>query len=286
MATGKARSEYDAEDILSDSISEALKSLGTFRGDSQLFTWIYSIIKRNASDFYKREQPRYDAHSTDTQPYEENAGVDAFRSEGGGMPEELGQQSMGYRLQQGTLGEDGEDAAGTDRKNDLHVLWSRMRNPEEMVLLGGHYEGVIDGYHWKIRIVGERRLQLMLHMSKLKKEYRETIWYRYFKEMSFEEIGAELGITANAAEHRKRRAIKSLSALVKEGDYFEERQIPDDWTGRVLTHEEADWRTFERCAREFRCILRDIVKDLERDIEEMIDLDVEFEVLELLPTMP
>jgi RNA polymerase sigma-70 factor (ECF subfamily) len=52
-------SHEDANDILQDVFVKAWKALGSFRGDSGLFTWLYRIATNEALSFLKRKKTRF-----------------------------------------------------------------------------------------------------------------------------------------------------------------------------------------------------------------------------------
>ena len=50
-----------AQDVVQETFLAALKSVGRFRGQSKVYTWLYSIASRQVADFYRR-QKRKDRH--------------------------------------------------------------------------------------------------------------------------------------------------------------------------------------------------------------------------------
>lgn len=48
-------SHDDAQDVLQDALIAALKSLGSYRGDSSLYSWLCGVTWNKAADFRRRE---------------------------------------------------------------------------------------------------------------------------------------------------------------------------------------------------------------------------------------
>ncbi|MCL6432527.1 MAG: RNA polymerase sigma factor [Anaerolineae bacterium] len=48
-------SHEDAQDVLQDALLAALKSLGSYRGDSTLYSWLCGVAWNKAADFRRRE---------------------------------------------------------------------------------------------------------------------------------------------------------------------------------------------------------------------------------------
>jgi RNA polymerase sigma-70 factor (ECF subfamily) len=64
-------SREDAEDALQDALLSALKGIGWFRGESNLSTWLYSIVINSARGIM-RQRLRHDVLSLDEQCWDEN----------------------------------------------------------------------------------------------------------------------------------------------------------------------------------------------------------------------
>ena len=49
-------SRFDAEEIVQETLLSAFDSLGTFKGNSSLFTWVCSIARHEVADFYRKRK--------------------------------------------------------------------------------------------------------------------------------------------------------------------------------------------------------------------------------------
>ncbi|NUQ82398.1 MAG: sigma-70 family RNA polymerase sigma factor [Bacteroidetes bacterium] len=58
-AYGYTGNQSDAEDIFQDTFAEVIRSIGTFRGESELGTWIYRITIRKAQEHHRRKQRKW-----------------------------------------------------------------------------------------------------------------------------------------------------------------------------------------------------------------------------------
>ena len=57
MVTSQVDGDRDAaQDIVQETFLAALKSAGKFRGQSKVYTWLYSIANRKVADFYRRQK--------------------------------------------------------------------------------------------------------------------------------------------------------------------------------------------------------------------------------------
>lgn len=49
----------DANDVIQDSFIKIYQNINTFKGDSQLYTWLYSIVTNQALNFLKKQKRSY-----------------------------------------------------------------------------------------------------------------------------------------------------------------------------------------------------------------------------------
>ncbi len=60
LAFQLTRNHDDAGDAVQDSVIKAYRSLGSFRGDSEVFTWLSRILRNTILDEFKRAARRYE----------------------------------------------------------------------------------------------------------------------------------------------------------------------------------------------------------------------------------
>ena len=51
-------SHEDADDVLQETFIKVFKNIGNFKGESQLFTWMYRIATHQASDHLRKQRPK------------------------------------------------------------------------------------------------------------------------------------------------------------------------------------------------------------------------------------
>jgi len=74
------RDQAAAEDLVQEIFLAALGSLDRFRGDSQLYTWLYSIAFHKINDFHRRQ-------AREPKPGKSSATIDAMKQERSGDSE-------------------------------------------------------------------------------------------------------------------------------------------------------------------------------------------------------
>ncbi|HHY61417.1 MAG TPA: sigma-70 family RNA polymerase sigma factor [Bacillota bacterium] len=83
LAYSKLGNAPDAEDVTSAVFMKLCRSLGTFRGDSKLSTWIYTVSNNAITDFLRKKRP---ALSLD---------ADMMMDDGDSVPREIKDDSRG-----------------------------------------------------------------------------------------------------------------------------------------------------------------------------------------------
>ena len=83
LAYSKLGNTPDAEDVTSAVFMKLCRSLGTFRGDSKLSTWIYTVSNNAITDFLRKKRP---ALSLD---------ADMVMDDGDSVPREIKDDSRG-----------------------------------------------------------------------------------------------------------------------------------------------------------------------------------------------
>ncbi len=88
---GRLAGEPEAEDLTQEVFVKVSRSLHTFRGDSQLSTWIYRIATNAAIDRKRSSSSRQDAEQSSLDDLDEIEGLDIWTGE---EPPSLEQQLM------------------------------------------------------------------------------------------------------------------------------------------------------------------------------------------------
>lgn len=97
------------------------------------------------------------------------------------------------------------------RKNKSSINLETTKEQEEEA-----YKVVDDNPSPEDKIITEQNLAtLLLDIKKLKPHYQEVIQLRYFQEMSYKEISAQIGEPVNNVKVKLLRAKKLLSEIIK-----------------------------------------------------------------------
>jgi RNA polymerase sigma-70 factor (ECF subfamily) len=83
LAYSKLGNTPDAEDVTSAVFMKLCRSLGTFRGDSKLSTWIYTVSNNAITDFLRRRRPTL------------SLDADIMMDDGDSIPREIEDDSRG-----------------------------------------------------------------------------------------------------------------------------------------------------------------------------------------------
>ncbi len=68
VAILKGRGHHDAEDIAQEALLRAFRSIGTFRGDCRLRTWLISLARHAAADYRRRKANRRPPNGSVSEP--------------------------------------------------------------------------------------------------------------------------------------------------------------------------------------------------------------------------
>jgi RNA polymerase sigma-70 factor (ECF subfamily) len=92
-----------ARDVVQVTLTKAMRKLGSWRGESALFTWLCAICRNEMSDWIAR-QGRFDAHIVLTEDFPEvQAAVDSFQAPIEESPERQFRRTESLRLIQVAL---------------------------------------------------------------------------------------------------------------------------------------------------------------------------------------
>lgn len=156
FARVRVQNSHLAEDLVQDTFLSALKSLDTFRGESQERTWLTGILKRKIIDYYRKKKISYSLNSE-----EDLDMLDDFETTG----RHYGQWKMEHRPQDWPM----SPAQLYEDKQFMRVLELCLKNlPERLsgIFVLREIDGLDSGEICKLFNISPSNLWVILHRAR------------------------------------------------------------------------------------------------------------------------
>jgi len=180
----------DAVDILEDTFADFFKDIHKFKSNSRLSTWLYSIARHNAIDFYNEEAKNH------PRP----------------IPQRLGRIGTTPADEENTLHIEDSIEPTLPEEEHFEVPRKGTAAQESERIKKRHKEALVAGVvaSWTQKENEPLRLELNDALSHIKESYREVIELRAVQGKSVEETAEILGMTEAAVKMAYKRGLSRL----------------------------------------------------------------------------